>query len=100
MEFQCWTALEHVNAANAEAQVKWWIRQAAFESINWNLIAGQLLSIPMLPMLRLRYSFLCTGAFLYVPYSFMLVSNKFCNFKFIALVAVHVRGKGGGGTGR
>jgi hypothetical protein len=22
---------------------------------------------------------LCTGAFLYVPYSFLLISNKFCN---------------------
>ena len=24
------------------------------------------------------YHFLCTGAFLYVPYSFLLISNKFC----------------------
>ncbi len=23
--------------------------------------------------------FLCTGAFLYVPYSSLLISNKFCN---------------------
>jgi hypothetical protein len=25
------------------------------------------------------YLILCTGAFLYVPYSFLLISNKFCN---------------------
>jgi hypothetical protein len=25
------------------------------------------------------YSFLCTGGAYYVPYSFLLISNKFCN---------------------
>jgi hypothetical protein len=50
------TALEHANAANAETQV--YVVQLHllnFESVKWNLKAGQLLSTPMPPILRLRY---------------------------------------------
>jgi hypothetical protein len=28
---------------------------------------------------QVRPTLLCTGAFLYVPYSFLLISNKFCD---------------------
>ncbi len=50
------TALEHANAANAETQVLCSSENSRhFESVKWNLIAGQLLSMPMPQMLRLRY---------------------------------------------
>jgi hypothetical protein len=49
------TALEHANAANAETQVLCSSEDSLhFESVNWNLIAGQLLIMPKLPMMRLQ----------------------------------------------
>jgi hypothetical protein len=31
----------------------------------------------------MTFHFLCTGAFLYVPYSFLLISNKFCGLSLL-----------------
>jgi hypothetical protein len=42
---------------------------------------------------RGQKTFLCTGAFLYVRYSFLLISNKFCDY----LSLLHSVGGGGGG---
>jgi hypothetical protein len=47
-------------------------------------------------------NFLCTGMFLYVLYSFLLISNKFCDFSFLhwpLFMGLQRCGRGGGGGG-
>ena len=36
------------------------------------------LNLKTLYLYLIEIYFLCTGAFLYVPYSFLLITNKFC----------------------
>ncbi len=67
------------------------------------MIYPSLSYLPLLPIQQdprdlspFVYYSLCTGAFLYIrfSYSFLLISNKFLLFKFTALATVH------GGTGK
>ncbi len=62
-------------------------RHSLAELVLWNRFLGSL-------------KVLCTGAFLYVRYSFLLISNKFCDFSFCTgRCSWGYRDVGGGGGG-